>query len=113
MFCDRADTDRCRREGLCPRGEAAGAGAKLFRYLGVVLHIEKRVEEAVRPLCHSLLLMLAVLLLDLVLLAVLAVLAGPHMWLLPMYLASLETFSITLHPCCTKQVLTGYFTLTS
>ena len=46
-------------------------------------------------------------------LAVLAVLAGPHTWLLPMYLASLDTFSITLHPCFTKQVLTGYFTLTS
>ena len=32
-------------------------------------------------------------------LSVLAVLAGPHTWLLPMYLASLETLSVRLHPC--------------
>ena len=33
--------------------EAAGAGVKLFRYLGLILHIEKRVEEAVSRLACS------------------------------------------------------------
>ena len=32
-------------------------------------------------------------------LSVLAVLAGPYTWLLPMYLATLETLSVRLHPC--------------
>ena len=47
------------------------------------------------PSVPSVLAVLAVL----AVLSVLAVLAGPHTWLLPMYLASLETLSVRLHPC--------------